>query len=111
MTTRNKASRPDSPRTLTDVAEALARIRPAQLAPLAEWLAYHQRAGRWYAEVAEIDRGHHHEALSMAEHERERAKEIETRIATQQSSGTREEGVNDEGHCDSGPTKDVDAGS
>ena len=111
MTTTNKANRPDSPHTLTEVGEALARIRPARLAPLAEWLAYHQRAARWYAEIAEIDRGHHHEALSMAEHERERVKEIETRTATHQSSGTREEGVNDEEDCDSGPTKDVDAGS
>ena len=110
MTTGNKENRSDSPRTLTEVGEALARIRPARLAPLEEWLAYHQRAARWYAEIAEIDRGHHHEALSMAEHERERAKEIETRIATQQSSDTREEGVNGEEDCDSGSTKDIDAG-
>ncbi|MFZ0877530.1 MAG: AMED_5909 family protein, partial [Pseudonocardiaceae bacterium] len=29
-------------------------------------LAYYQRSAGWYAEVAEIDRGHHHEALYMA---------------------------------------------
>ena len=111
MTTTNKANRPDSPRTLTEVGEVLARIRPARLAPSAEWLAYHQRAAGWYAEIAEIDRGHHHEALSMAEHERERVKEIETQIATHQSSDRREEGVNGEEDHRTGSTKDVDAGS
>jgi hypothetical protein len=37
-----------------------------------------------YAEVAEIDRGHHHEALAMAKRERELAKEIKTQIPAQQ---------------------------
>jgi hypothetical protein len=48
----------------------LAGIRPSQKAPLEEWLAYYQRSAAVYAEVAEIDRGHHHEALFMAERER-----------------------------------------
>jgi hypothetical protein len=59
-----------TPRTLAEVHELLAGIRPRQKAPLAEWLAYYQRSVAVYAEVAEIDRGHHHEALFMAERER-----------------------------------------
>ena len=31
-----------------------------------EWLAYYQRSAGWYAEIAEIDRGHYHEALYIA---------------------------------------------
>jgi hypothetical protein len=112
MTKWNKENRPDSPRTLTDVHEALVRIRPARQASLTDWLAYYQRSAGWYAEVAEIDRGHHHEALSMAEHERGRAKEIEAQIATQQSfADKQEEGVDCGENCDSGSAEDVDAGS
>jgi hypothetical protein len=68
----------------------VARIRPRQQAPLTEWLAYHQRSAAWYAEVAEIDRGHHHEALFMGERERQRAKEIKTQILSQEQSVERE---------------------
>jgi hypothetical protein len=50
---------------------------------LEQWLAYYQRSAALYAEIAEIDRGHHHEALYWAEHERERANEIKTQISTQ----------------------------
>jgi hypothetical protein len=87
---------------------ALARIRPRQQAPLGELLAYYQRSTGWYAEIAEIDRGHHHEALYMAEQERERAKEIAAQIRAGVS-------VEDEEDCgkdrDTGAAADVDAGS
>ncbi|MGH3696446.1 MAG: AMED_5909 family protein [Pseudonocardiaceae bacterium] len=75
------------PRTLPEAHEAVAHIRPRQKAPLTEWLAFHQRSAALYAEVAEIDRGHHHEALFMAEGERHYAKEIKTQIPAQQSVG------------------------
>ncbi|MBV8995851.1 MAG: hypothetical protein JO287_19595 [Pseudonocardiales bacterium] len=77
---------PDPPRTLAEAHEALADMRPARDAPLSEWLAYHQRATALYAEVAEIDRGHHHETLFMAEQERQRAKVIKAQIAAQSST-------------------------
>jgi hypothetical protein len=51
------------PRTLAEAHEVLARIRPGRQAPLAEWLAYYQRSAALYAEIAEINRGHHHESL------------------------------------------------
>jgi hypothetical protein len=112
MTTEKKTSKPNPPRTLTEVHAALVHIQPARKAPLTEWLAYHQRSAAWYAEIAEIDRAHHHEALFMAEHERERAKDIETQIATQRpSSSEQEEEVNCEENRDSRSAEDVDAGS
>ncbi|MGH4010748.1 MAG: AMED_5909 family protein [Pseudonocardiaceae bacterium] len=83
-------TRPAMPRTLAEAHEAVAAIRPSQAAPLSEQLAYHQRSAALYAEVAEIDRGHHHEALFMAEQERQRAKEIETEIPSQRPAGESE---------------------
>jgi hypothetical protein len=111
MTTRNRSTKPDPPRTLTEAHEARMRIRPARQAPLAEWLVYHQRSAAWYAAIAEIDRGHHHEALSMAEHERGLAEEIETQIAAQRPSNELGEGVDGGENRDGGAADDVDAGS
>jgi hypothetical protein len=71
------------PCTLADAHHALARFRPSQKAPLTEWLAYHQRSAALYAEVAEIDRSHHHEALFMAERDRQLMKEINAQISAQ----------------------------
>jgi hypothetical protein len=45
-------------------------------------LAYHQQSAAVYAEVAEIDRGHHHEALFMAERARQSAKETKALISS-----------------------------
>lgn len=80
--TRDKPSKAGTPQTLVQAHEALARIRPGRQEPLVEWLAYHQRSAALYAEVAEIDRGHHHESLYWADHEREFLKGIKTQIAT-----------------------------
>jgi ABC-type nickel/cobalt efflux system permease component RcnA len=80
--TMDETTNPVMPQTLMEAHEALARIRPGRQAPLVEWLAYYQRAAALYAEVAEIDRGHHHESLYWAGHERQHAKEIKTRIHT-----------------------------
>jgi hypothetical protein len=78
----DKATEPATPRTLAEAHEAVATIRPPQTAPLNEWLAYYQRSAGMYAEVAEIDRGHHHEALAIAEREHQLAKQIKARIRT-----------------------------
>ena len=78
----DETAKPVMPQTLVETHEALARIRPARQAPLVEWLAYYQRAAALYAEVAEIDRCHHHESLYWADHERARAKEIKAQIHT-----------------------------
>jgi hypothetical protein len=79
--TMDKTGKAGAPQTLVEAHEALARIRPSRQAPLAQWLAYYQRSAALYAEVAEIDRGHHHESLYWADHERDRAKKIKAQIA------------------------------
>ena len=81
--TGDKAANLGPPRTLRQVHEALERSRPRMKAPLGEWLAYYQRSAALYAEIAEIDRGHHHEALQMAEQAQNSAKEIEAQIPLQ----------------------------
>jgi hypothetical protein len=78
--TTDKPTEPVIPRTLVKAHEMLARIRPGRQAPLAEWLAHYQKSAALYAEIAELDRGHHHESLYWADHERERAKEIKAQI-------------------------------
>jgi hypothetical protein len=78
--TTNKPTEPVTPRTLVEAHEKLGRIRPGRQAPLAEWLAYYQKSAALYAEIAEIDRGHHHESLYWADHERERANEVKAQI-------------------------------
>jgi hypothetical protein len=82
----------DPPQTLADAHHVVASSRPRQKAPLSEWLAYHQRAAAWYAEVAEIDRGHHHEALAMAEQQRQLVMKIKTQIPVQRPVGEEEDG-------------------
>lgn len=82
----DKTTVPATPRTLAEAHEAVAAIRPPQTAPLSEWLTYYQRSAALYAEVAEIDRGHHHEALAVAERERQLAKQIKTRLHTSATS-------------------------
>jgi len=70
------------PRTLSEAHAALVRLRPRRDAPLAAWHAFHVVSARVYAEVAEVDRGHHHEALSYwAARERQAAEEIAEQIA------------------------------
>ena len=97
----------DRPRTLVDAQVALALIRPRRQAPLGEWLAYYERSAAWYAEIAEIDRGHHHEALYMAEQEREQARKIAAQIQAGMSVRGEDCGKN---HY-SGAAADLDAGS
>ena len=100
----------ESPRTLAEAHEALAGIRPARQAPQVEWLAYYQRSAALYADVAEIDRGHHHEALFMAERERQRLKEIKTQISSQP---VRREVTGDDDEQDHGASSatNIDGGS
>jgi hypothetical protein len=79
----DEAAEPGSPRMLRQAHQQLARSRPRLQAPLGEWLAYYQRSAALYAEIAEIDRGHHHEALHMAEQAQNSAKEIAAQIPLQ----------------------------
>ncbi|MGH3939509.1 MAG: AMED_5909 family protein [Pseudonocardiaceae bacterium] len=79
------AQRPEPPRTLMQAHEALVRIRPKGQASLETWKSYFERSVALYREIAEIDRGHHHEALYWAEREQKKATEIATRISAGES--------------------------
>jgi hypothetical protein len=98
------------PRTLAEAQLELALIRPRVRAPLLEWLGYYQRSAALYAEIAEIDRGHHHEALHWAEHEQNRLREIKAQISTQQRTESDAEANSSGENRDAGATQDVDAG-
>ena len=81
---RGGAGQPGPPRTLMQAHEALVRIRPKREASLAAWQSYYERSAALYRQIAEIDRGHHHEALYWAEREQHKATELAAKI----SSGT-----------------------
>ncbi|WP_307849686.1 AMED_5909 family protein [Qaidamihabitans albus] len=66
-------------RTLMQAHEALTALRPGEADPVAAWREYYQRSSRVYAEIAEIDRGHHHEALYWAGRERRKAEALTQR--------------------------------
>ncbi|HET9254152.1 MAG TPA: AMED_5909 family protein [Pseudonocardiaceae bacterium] len=90
MRTPEGASHHAQPRTLAEAHHVVASIRPLQKAPLPDWLAYYQRSAAVYAEVAEIDRGHHHEALYMAEHTRQLMNDIKAQISSQRATAGEE---------------------
>jgi hypothetical protein len=66
--------------------DALVRIRPKSGASLVAWKSYYERSVALYREIAEIDRGHHHEALYWADREQRSADEYAARISAEQSS-------------------------
>ncbi|MFD1148079.1 AMED_5909 family protein [Saccharothrix hoggarensis] len=57
--------------------EALVRVMPAPDADPAVRRTFFLRSADVYARVAEIDRGHHHEALYWAKREREKGEAID----------------------------------
>ncbi len=74
--TADKTPEPRAPTTLMEAHIALVRIRPRLDAPLEQWQAYYQKSVALYAKIAEIDRGHHHEALYWAEREQHKGREV-----------------------------------
>lgn len=81
--TMDKATKPGPPKTLIQAHVELVRIHPGRDASLTAWLAYHQKSAALYAELAEIDRGHHHECLYWAERERASTEELAAQIRAQ----------------------------
>jgi hypothetical protein len=78
----NVAAKPgSSPETLMQAHELLSRMRPSSAASSATWLKYYRHSAAVYAEIAEVDRGHHHEALYWANRERAKANAIAAEIA------------------------------
>lgn len=62
---------------LMEAHDVLSRLMPAPDAESSVWREYYQRSATVYERVAEIDRGHHHEALYWATRERQKGEEIE----------------------------------
>lgn len=81
----NQVQKSGPPRTLMQAHVALVRIRPKSDASPAAWKSYYERSVALYREIAEIDRGHHHEALYWAEREQKSADEIAARISAEKS--------------------------
>lgn len=69
-------TRKQGPRTLMEAHTLLTGMRPTTSAGPQTWLTFYRRSAAIYAEIAEIDRGHHHEALYWATRERARADEL-----------------------------------
>jgi hypothetical protein len=85
MSTRSEAG---GPVTLMQAHELLTRLRPGPSASPKTWLSYYQRSAAVYAEVAETDRGHHHEALYWAQRERAKANTLARNISRQHDNPT-----------------------
>ncbi|MEU4762631.1 AMED_5909 family protein [Actinosynnema sp. NPDC023794] len=64
--------------SLKHAHEALTHLMPGPDAPPDMWREFYTRSAEVYARVAEVDRGHHHEALYWAKRERAKAEGIET---------------------------------
>jgi hypothetical protein len=75
-----KKRRVPGPGTLIAAHELLVSVRPGASASPETWLAYYRRSAAVYAEVAEVDRGHHHEARYWAIREREKANNLQGEI-------------------------------
>jgi hypothetical protein len=74
--------------TLRGAHELMPRLMPTPTAPRREWLAFRRRSAEIYRRVADIDRGHHHEALYWAELETAVANELEQQIDTERKDGS-----------------------
>jgi hypothetical protein len=68
------------PTTLRAAHEFVTKVMPAPTAQPAEWLEFRRRSAAVYARVADVDRGHHHEALYWAERELKVAEELVEQI-------------------------------
>lgn len=63
--------------TLKEAHEAIGKLMPAPDAARSRWRTFYLRSAEVYRQVAEIDRGHHHEALYWANREREKGEAID----------------------------------
>jgi hypothetical protein len=63
--------------SLAEAHDVLPRLMPRKGAALAEVRRFYERSAEIYRRVAEIDRGHHHEALYWADREAQKARELD----------------------------------
>ncbi|GAA3671682.1 AMED_5909 family protein [Lentzea roselyniae] len=62
--------------SLAEAHEVLPRLMPRKGAAVADVKRFHEKSAEVYRRVAEMDRGHHHEALYWAEREAQKAREL-----------------------------------
>lgn len=62
--------------TLREVHDELVSLMPGANSELKAQRDYHLASAKAYARIAEVDRGHHHEATYWANREREKAETI-----------------------------------
>ncbi|WP_167384895.1 AMED_5909 family protein [Amycolatopsis tolypomycina] len=68
------------PRTLREAHEVVMDRRPPNDANSSVWLAFRLGNARLYKAIADVDRGHHHEALYWAGYEERKAGEISAEL-------------------------------
>jgi hypothetical protein len=90
--TDGKEVQVEPPRTLWEAHQVLQKARPRSGASKGAWLAFYERSAALYAEIAEVDRGHHHEALYWHRREKQKAEEVAAELlalrqANEQASG------------------------
>jgi hypothetical protein len=68
------------PKTLWDAHEVVMECRPPKDANPSVWLAFRLGNARLYKTIADVDRGHHHEALYWAGYEERQAGEISAEL-------------------------------
>ena len=83
MTVKRPPAEAVQPDTLAAAHELMPRLMPTPTAPLTEWVAFRRRSAAIYTRVADVDRGHHHEALYWAERELQVAQELTDQIDRQ----------------------------
>ena len=69
-----------TPTRLDGAQDALVPLQPEADAAPEAWLAYHRYAASVFAEIAEVDRAHHHESLACFGMERQKAAELAKRL-------------------------------
>ncbi|MEU5695177.1 AMED_5909 family protein [Actinosynnema sp. NPDC020468] len=73
--------------TLMQAHELLSRLMPAPDSEPGVLRAFYLRSAKVYLRVAEVDRGHHHEALYWAVREREKGEEIGDALPSEEVGG------------------------
>ncbi|MFD9703978.1 AMED_5909 family protein [Lentzea sp. NPDC059081] len=63
--------------SLSEAHDLLPRLMPRNGADPAELRKFHEKSAAVYQRVAELDRGHHHEALYWADREARLAREVD----------------------------------
>ncbi|MFS8096780.1 hypothetical protein LFM09_06520 [Lentzea alba] len=63
--------------SLSEAHDVLPRLMPRKGAEVAELRKFYEKSAEVYRRVAEIDRGHHHEALYWAEREAQKARDLD----------------------------------